>query len=196
MTNILALPRKHSSSWNNRPRDRKTLQDIAGSHPAANNESQKQEKTCIPLHPATPSSHKVLPPFSPQSIMQMGEHPHKRVQDRAKPAAQTSGHTRTPLPAFTNARSTDVAAFEHSLSPILLARLPLHLTSWAGLHPPALHSRLLGSDLPHHPLPQADAPSSIRHRRSHAHAPLPTPPLALVYHTAHPESATHETLLE
>lgn len=72
----------------------------------------------------------------------------------------------------------------------------LHLTSWAGLHPPALHSRLLGSDLPHHPLPQADAPSSIRHRRSHAHAPLPTPPLAMVYHTAHPESATHETLLE
>lgn len=124
MTNILALPRKHSSSWNNRPRDRKTLQDIAGSHPAANNESQKQEKTCTPLHPATPSSHKVLPPFSPQSIMQMGEHPHKRVEDRAKPAAQTSGHTRTPLPAFTNARSTDVAAFEHSLSLILLARLP------------------------------------------------------------------------
>ena len=116
------------------------------------------------MHPATPSLHKVLPARSPQGITHFSQgsthtgtpSPHKRVQDRAKPAARTRGRIRTPPPAFTNAESGDVAAFGHSLSPILLTWLPpSHLRLYSSIRPhgrrfihPHRTQGTSGSDMP------------------------------------------------
>lgn len=139
------------------------------------------------MHPATPSPHKVLPARSPQGITHFSQgsthtgtpSPHRRVQDRAKPAARTRGRIRTPPPAFTNAESGDVAAFGHSLSPILLTWLPpSHLRLYSSIRP---HGRRFihphctqGTSAqtcrapccPTTPLPRAGAPSSIRRREA------------------------------
>lgn len=149
MTNILALPRKQSNSWNNRSSNRKSLQDIADSHPTANNEPQRKEETCTLLHPAIPSSHKFAATLLPSGYhaLLMGEHPHKRVQDRAKPAAQT---TKTPPPAFTNAHLAP-----SFIQPQGQGSIYLYCT-------PGSSAQISFTT----PLPQADAPSSIRHRET------------------------------
>lgn len=102
--------------------------------------------------------------------------PHKRVRGRAKPAAHTCGSGGTPPPPFTNAESGGMEAFEHTLSPILLTRLPPScLRVYSSIHPHGQRSThtpcTLGTSAqtspapccPTTPLPQANAPSSIRH---------------------------------
>lgn len=125
---------------------------------------------------------------------------HKRVQDRAKPAARTCGCMRTS-PAFTNAESRDVGAFEPSLCPILLNWLPpLHLRLYRSIHshgqrsthPTALKIPLLRHSLlpavPPPLCPKKMQPVASGTGAPCAHTPIPTPFLALVY-----KSATHKT---
>lgn len=150
MTNILALPRKQSNSWNNRSSKRKSLQDIADSHPAANNEPQRKEETCTLLQPAIPSSQVCCHP-SPlrASRTSHGGAPTQEGTGQSKASStDTRGHLLqlSPLPG--------IEMWQHLSTPSPSSSSPgsfLHPTSRAGVHLSALHSRLLCSDLLHHP---------------------------------------------
>lgn len=114
---------------------------------------------------------------------------------------------------FTNAKSRDVAAFEHSLSPHPphLAPSSVGQTGLACAAPSILMDRGLPAPmareallLRHAPLPAVPPPvcpeqmhvAASGSGRPHAPTLPPTPLLAQVYSRAHPESATHKTLPE
>lgn len=168
MTNILALPRKQSNSWNNSSSDRKTLQDIADSHPAANNEPLRQEETWTLSHPATPSSYKVLPPFSPQGIMQFSwvsthTRGHRTEHSQQHRHLATRGHLLqpSPMPCPEMWRHLSTPSLPSSSPGCLL--LPTSRPESIHLHCTQGSS---AQSCPTTSLPQADVPRSTRHRET------------------------------